>query len=132
MDQNELSHVGVLGMKWGHRKARTKVANLPPHSENRAPVSETRLKEMQLQKKKLSELTTTELKAVNERIQLEKTYASLTKKETSPGMKFVTDVLLGAGKQVATTYVAKYMGKGLDALLKEPAVVKEAVKAATK
>lgn len=66
-----------------------------------------------------------ELRQKINRLQMEKQYAQLTKKDTSAGQKFVSDILKGAAKQTAQTYVSRAMTKGVDkaieALLKKSA-----------
>ena len=98
---NVMYHYGVLGMKWGVRRKRK--SNV----------------EVVTKKKPISELSDTELRQIINRHQMEKQYAQITAKEKSAGAKFVTDVLTNAAKQTATTYTAKYMAKGMDALIRE-------------
>lgn len=85
------------------------------HNKN---ISEDFIKKNNLKKKKISELSNSELKTLNERLQLERQYKDLTK-SSSFGQKFVADILAGAAKQTASTYVAKYMSKGVDVLIKK-------------
>lgn len=107
---NTLTHYGVLGMKWGVRRKRK--SNV----------------EVVTKKKPISELSDTELRQIINRHQMEKQYAQITAKEKSAGAKFVSDVLTNAAKQTATTYTAKYMAKGMDALIAQAA--KQAAKQA--
>jgi hypothetical protein len=78
-------------------------------------------KKVSLKKKKPSQMTNAELKTLNERLQLEKQYKDLTRSETTAGKKFVADILSNAAKQTASTYVAKYMGKGVEKIIKKTA-----------
>lgn len=111
----ELRHYGVLGMKWGIRRKRSTIKK----SSNK---TSTDPKESKVKKKKsVSELSDTELRQAINRIQMEKQLAQLTAKEKSAGAKFVTDVLSGAAKKTATDYTAKYMAKGMDAMIKAAA-----------
>lgn len=105
MNRNELIHYGVLGMKWGVRRKRNKSSNV----------------EVVTKKKPISELSDAELRQIINRHQMEKQYAQITAKEKSAGAKFVSDVLTNAAKQTATSYTAKYMAKGMDALIAEAA-----------
>ena len=66
-NNNELIHYGVLGMKWGRRKARY--------------VSRDSKKVKKMQKRHIDELTNKELKTANERLQLERQYKNLTRKQ---------------------------------------------------
>lgn len=110
-----LYHFGILGMKWGRRRAQgSKVSS---KNTNKDPDSEDQTKKDMLKKKNVRTMSNSELKTLNERLQLERQYKDLTKSETSAGKKFVMDVLTGAAKQTASVYISKYMSKGLDKLL---------------
>jgi hypothetical protein len=74
---------------------------------------------MLLKGKRISEMSNAELKALNERLQLEKQYKELTKLDVSPARKFVTDLLVDVGKQTAKSYIQKYGVKGLEGLTKQ-------------
>jgi hypothetical protein len=114
-DKEFLQHYGVLGMHWGHRKASSTVET---HTTSRR-TSEDHEKKMSLKGKKVHEMTNAELKAFNERVQLEKQYKQLTKEEMSAGQKFVMDLLANASKEIATQYVKKYASKGLENAMKK-------------
>lgn len=58
-----------------------------------------------------------ELRQKINRIQMERQYSQLSKKDISAGQKFVSDVFTNAAKQTATNYASKYMTKGVDALI---------------
>jgi hypothetical protein len=90
---NEIKHVGVLGMKWGRRKSHS----TSPSSDHTTARG--------LQKKHISELSNDELKKLTSRLQLEKQYKDLTKKELSGGKKFVADVLQTSAKTIASKFV---------------------------
>ena len=73
-----LQHYGVLGMKWGHRKARSKVSsNKKPKSTKNTTTSKPKPKPTQ---KRLSDA---ELRAAVNRLRLEREYAELTYKASS-------------------------------------------------
>lgn len=78
-------------------------------------------RESEIMAKPVSKMSNAELRVANERLQLTRTYASLTAKDISPAKKFVVDVIQNAGKKVATEYVAKYMTTGMEALMKKAA-----------
>lgn len=111
----ELCHYGVLGMKWGVRRRRSTIKK--SSNKTNSDPKESKVKK----KKSVSELSDTELRQAINRIQMEKQLAQLTAKEKSAGAKFVTDVLSGAAKKTATDYTAKYMAKGMDAMIKAAA-----------
>lgn len=103
-----LYHFGVLGMKWGKRnKGAKKISTSQEHK-----TKET------LKKKKLSEMTNAELKTLNERLQLERSYKDLTKSQRSAGQKFVMELLGSAVKQAAMSYVQKHSGDLLKKFMK--------------
>lgn len=76
-----LKHYGVLGMKWGHRKARSNV------SSNKKPKSTAITKPKQTPKPKSKptqrRLSDAELRAVVNRMRLEREYADLTYRASS-------------------------------------------------
>lgn len=86
MNNNELYHYGVLGMKWGKRKGRTP-------SADSADVK-------QIRKKSIDEMSNDELRKANQRLELERQYKQHTNK-ISIGRK-VANVIIGtAGTMVA-------------------------------
>ena len=93
-NNNYLEHHGILGMHWGHHKART--TSVP---------SEDYLRKTRLKKMKVSEMSNSELRSLTERMQLEKQYKDLSKSEISAGRKFAQDILLNIGKEIATNAV---------------------------
>lgn len=106
---NELQHFGILGMKWGRRKSRS--GGVDTSSEDHRAVSS-------IKKKRVNEMSNDELKKLTARLQLEKQYSDLTKKETNIGVKIVTDILLNTGKQVASKYLADQANTLIDMIKK--------------
>ena len=75
-----LQHYGVLGMKWGHRKARsTSSSNKKPKSTKNTTTSKPKPKPKQTQR----ELSDEELRAVINRMRLEREYADLQYRASS-------------------------------------------------
>ena len=73
-----LQHYGVLGMKWGHRKARsTSSSNKKPKSTKNTTTSKPKSKPTQ------RELSDEELRAVINRMRLEREYADLQYRASS-------------------------------------------------
>lgn len=103
---NSLFHWGVLGMKWGVRRANRRAAAQARQSEDHKTVAG-------LRKKKVSEMSNDELKKLTTRLQLEKQLKDLSASDIGPGKKFVTEVLSNAGKQLASKYIASAVEKGL-------------------
>ena len=112
-----LQHFGIPGMHWGRRSGGHSISKSP--IKKVASLSEDAAKKNALKKKSISEMSNSELKALNERMQLEKTYKELSKTDTSAGKKFVTDLLVGSAKQAAANYTAKVMTKGLELAVKK-------------
>ena len=106
-DDNELYHHGIKGMKWGIRRTPAQLG----HKPSKLTTSQ--------RKSEMKKMSDTELRNRINRIQMEKQYMQLTAPEVSAGKKFVKDVLVNAAKQTATSYVSKYMNKGLEAAMKE-------------
>ena len=88
---DELYHYGVLGMKWGVRKDKTKGGlrkrkSTPVHDDYRKAHSGKSVKSM----------SDSELRSVNNRLQMERQYSELTRK-TSKGKKVVNALIKTAG-----------------------------------
>lgn len=94
---DELKHWGVRGMRWGIRKRRSGSEN---DSEDHKTVQV-------IKTKRLSEMSNDELKKLTARLNLEKQYKDLTRKEASSGQKFVTGVLQEVGKEKAKDFITK-------------------------
>lgn len=103
--QNTLMHYGVKGMKWGVRRTPAQLGHKP-----KGPSKAQRRAEVK-------SMSDAELRSRINRIQMEKQYMQLTEPQLSPGKKFVKDVLTNAAKQTVTNYTAKYMTKGMEALM---------------
>lgn len=111
MNNNEMYHWGIKGMKWGVRKKRVS-------SENE---SDDHKQAQTLQKKHISEMSNKELESLNRRLQLEQTYSNLTRKDHSAARKFATDILTEVGKNAVKDLltgkepgIAKGVKKGVD------------------
>ena len=113
-----LYHFGIPGMKWGVRRSRTKgtISTKKPKPDTR---SEDYKRSKKIRKKKLSQMSNTELKEINNRLQLEKQYKELTKRKPLPGKKLVGSILAESSKELAKDYTKKYMSKGLETLIRE-------------
>lgn len=83
---NELYHYGVLGMKWGRRKARGSSSKTP---RKQRKWSEDARETAAIKKKKVSQMSNAELKRANERIRLEQEYSRLNPSAIKKGVKIV-------------------------------------------
>lgn len=110
--EDALAHYGVKGMKWGRRKR-----------DKRTP-SEDHTTARQLSKKKPEELSNVELKKLNERLQLERTYKDLqgknAKEKRDKGQKAVNDVMKYAKQgQEIYNFVNSPAGKAVRSVIEE-------------
>ena len=107
-----LQHYGVLGMKWGKRKARSTV------SSNKKPKSTAITKPKQTPKSKPTKrrLSDAELRAVVNRMRLEREYADLTYRASSRSK--VESVVRTIGTVAALTTSAVKIYENLNKLSK--------------
>ena len=82
---NELYHYGVLGMKWGVRKDRSRSGG----SRRKRSMSDDARDASTIKKKKVSQMSNAELKKINERTRLEQEYSRLNPGAAKKGWKFV-------------------------------------------
>jgi hypothetical protein len=117
VNTGELEHFGVKGMKWG--VIRSKLGQKPGKSSGDAQKAEKVKAKIKTGGTKA--LTNKELKAVIERMRLEKQYKELKPDSVQKKAgKFVADLMLTAGKAEASKFVlsqsAKHVGKILAGL----------------
>ena len=86
---DELYHWGVKGMKWGVRRYQNKDGTLTAKGKKRYSMSDDAKTASELKKKKVSELSNSELKKLNERTRLEQEYSKLNPGAIKKGWKFV-------------------------------------------
>ena len=101
---NSLKHIGVLGMHWGQRKG-------PDNSSSDHKVASS------LKKKKLSDMSNSELKTLTTRLQLERSYKDLSKSNISLGKKFIDNLIQTQGEQLVSKYVASAVQFGANKLI---------------
>jgi hypothetical protein len=121
MNNDNLEHTGVMGMRWGRGKGSGSKSSASGKQHvaisgkklakngTAKPQPYKRPKDMAPKR-----LTDAQLKSRINRIEMEKKYATLTAKQVSPAKKMIMDILSTAIKTTATTYVTKMMGKGMD------------------
>lgn len=98
VESDELSHVGVKGMKWGKRKGRSSSSSAP--------------------KEDLSKFSDDELKQKINRLKLEKEYKSLTstpqgKSAVKSGAKAVGKMLAKVGQKEAEAFLQEQAKKAI-------------------
>jgi hypothetical protein len=116
MDKTSLAHVGVKGMKWGIRRYQNKDGSLTPAGKKRYEDSHEDYQRAH-DKKSVKQMSDRELRERNNRLQMEKQYADLTRKKSS-GKKIINAFVSTAGTitAVAGAYATykTLANKGLD------------------
>lgn len=97
MESNSLSHYGIRGMRWGVRRYQNSDGTYTSIGKKRK-YQETAHEDYinAHSKKSIKSMSNAELKARNNRLQMEQQYANLTRK-TSSGKKAVQMFIKGAG-----------------------------------
>ena len=91
MNGNELYHHGVKGQKWYQRRYQNKDGSLTNagRKHRSEALSEDAKTANLLKKKKMSQMSNAELRALNERQNLEKTYMQMNKSHIAKGAAFI-------------------------------------------
>lgn len=132
MGENELYHYGVLGMKWGVRKDRsrdgfgkkkkkTKLVLESPFSQKKRQVeSKTKAPDSSSAAKgvnKISDMSDDELRSLINRMQLEQQYRDLLPKKQEKGKSFAKKFLAKNAEYVLTQVVQQSANRAIKSAL---------------
>lgn len=111
VEDKELSHYGVPGMKWGVRRSQAQLDKAASRRSN-SPAAK---------RKEAKGMSDNELKTTNKRLQMEKQYVELTANKADnakikKGAKIAGDLVGQIGKQVVAQQSAKRINKAIDTL----------------
>ena len=124
MDNNELMHYGVPGMKWGVRRTPAQFRRKPSNKKS-TPDQKVR-KERKSDLNKRRTMSDADLKKKIERMKLEKEFKSLTQEDIAPGRKFVTEIMSSAGKKALTAAAAGAMAYSVKVAMTKEFNIREA------
>lgn len=95
MENTSLAHWGIKGMKWGRRRYQNADGSLTPAGKKRYDDSHEDYRRAH-DKKKVSQMSDRELRERNNRLQMERQYADLTRKKGN-GKKIINAFVSTAG-----------------------------------
>lgn len=124
VSEDFIAQFGIMGMKWGRRRARGSDGRVDKSDAGEIDKSKVAGARSETKGKSDSKpkgtprpnpkaMTNEELQATIKRLQLEQQLNQLTAPKKSEAKQFIKEVLINAGKQEATKFAAEYMSKGL-------------------
>lgn len=102
-----LMHYGVLGMKWGVRKKRTSVGTKTRRKKRQASYSKDYLDSKPLRSKSYKQLSTSEMKELNKRLEAEAQYRRLNPKGFDKGMAIAKKAIAIGGTAAGVYALSK-------------------------
>lgn len=127
MNNNELYHYGVLGMKWGVRRYQNPDGSLTEAGKKRYADKEVKKARKQDSKYRRT-LSDDELKEKVDRLKMEKQLKDLTKEDVSPGKKYVENLLSSSGSKIAGAVLVGVGTYAAKSIVGNPNIVKNGVK----
>lgn len=126
MENNELYHYGVLGMKWGVRRTKTQLGRGRSQKKKRPSEQEHEDYRKVHDRKSVKSMSDAELRSRLNRLNMEKQYKQLSSGDVNRGKKFASRVMKTAtvAATVTTTGLTLYNNASKIKAIVEPMIKK--------